>query len=191
MRGPVNGLIMVHVMSEHGIFCCCRVPSLKRSRDADASLAEGHEPKRSRPAVEGIQGSNSSSTQGSPRAHATANGSAMLQADNELPQPTADPSEADGGSEHRSHRKHRHKHHRKDREASEQPLGVSHRQEKRHSSSSHKVWLAAFFHASIKMPLITPCPPEPMFLHFCTGSSSTTIDPDISTIQAARSLLRN
>lgn len=137
--------------------CCCRVPSLKRLRNADASLAEGQDPKRSKPAIDGIQGSlsNPSSMQASPEAHAIANGSAALQADNGLPQSVAHLPEADGGSEHRSHRKHRHKHHRKDREASAKPLGVTHQQEKRHSSSSHKVWLAATLDESIRMPLIT------------------------------------
>lgn len=149
----MNIFCKVGIMSEHDV-CGCRVPSLKRSRDADASLAEDHDPKRIRPALEGIQGSLSkpNSLQGSPQDHAIANGTGMLHTNEELPQSAADPPEADGGSEHRSHRKHRHKHHRKDREASEKPLGVANRQDKRHSSSSHKVWLAAL-QLSTKMSL--------------------------------------
>ncbi|KAK9837739.1 hypothetical protein WJX74_004027 [Apatococcus lobatus] len=112
------------------------LPSLKRPRDAIASLAEDQDSKRSRPDIQ-LDPSSTNSLQGSPVAHAAANGSDPLQAASELPQLVTDIPEADGVAEPRSHRKHRHKHHRREHDASGKPVGASHQEEKRRSSS-HK-----------------------------------------------------
>ena len=144
--GFLDGLHLENPMSPSMACCLCRLPTLKRSRDAAASVAEDHDFKRSRPDNQ----ASLSSLKGSPEAYAAAaNGSALQEAVTEpvkSQQAAADLPEADGaadgGSEHRSHRRHRHKHHRREHDVSEKPLRVSHREEKRRGSS-HKVWLRA------------------------------------------------